>query len=273
MKHVASNDIRSFLQSELVRRCKSNRKYSLRAFAKLLEVESSALSKILRGKRSVTHQMLNKIGQKLAVTPSRMQTFESAMVERRGRQRNGNSRPTSTPEYRELELDYFQVISDWYHLAILELIAIEEFEPKVSWIARTLDISHAEAQEAVDRLIRVGLLIVSKDGRWVDRAGNMTAIQSGLSTAAARKFQLQTLSKAMSALEEVPIEFRDNTGMTMAIDRSLLPEAREKIANFRRELCEFLQSGNKKDQVYQMNIALYPLTTKNLIKKNTQRGK
>ncbi len=48
-EHSASQkDFRIFLQEELVLRCKKNPKFSMRAFARMLGVENSALSKIIK---------------------------------------------------------------------------------------------------------------------------------------------------------------------------------------------------------------------------------
>jgi hypothetical protein len=47
--------------------------------------------------------------------------------------------------------------------------------------------------------------------------------------------------------------------MTMAIDPSLLPEAKEMIADFRRKLCSFLEQG-KRSEVYTFAPSLFRLT-------------
>lgn len=151
------SDVRLFLQGELVRRCKSNPKYSLRAFAKLLSMESSALSKILNGKRNVSGAMLKRIARRLALNPPQLQVLEGNLVERRGRPKefSSNSNKVAAPDYHQLALDHFQLISDWYYNAILELIAVKGFQPKFSWVARSLGISVSEAQAAVERLQRL----------------------------------------------------------------------------------------------------------------------
>lgn len=266
------SDIRLFLQAELVRRCKVNPKYSLRAFAKLLGIESSALSKILNGKRTISRSTLRRIAPRVALSPQALEGFERSLVERRGRQSRPDPEHRSPlPSYQQMALDHFQVISDWYHFAILELIAVDGFKPKISWIARSLGITVSEVNAAIERLQRLELLEIRKDGKWIDRAGDVTSVQSEFTATALRKFQAQILSKAILALEEVPIELRDNTGMTMAIDQDLLPEAKNRIKRFRRELCAFLQSGEKKNAVYQMGIALYPITNKTIQKKTRKR--
>ncbi|MGE3975681.1 MAG: DUF4423 domain-containing protein, partial [Bdellovibrionales bacterium] len=66
---------------------------------------------------------------------------------------------------------------------------------------------------------------------------------------------------AIQALETVPMSQRDQSSMTMAIDTSLMDAAKEKIKNFRRELCDFFQKeNNPRNAVYQLTISLCPLT-------------
>ncbi len=65
---------------------------------------------------------------------------------------------------------------------------------------------------------------------------------------------------ALKAIDEVPFEARENTSITMAIDPSLLPKARKLIREFRRNICNILQAGNKKENVYHLSIALIPAT-------------
>jgi transcriptional regulator with XRE-family HTH domain len=56
---------RAVLQAEFDRRRSANRRYSLRAFARSLAIDHSALSQILRGKRRVTARTLRALGLKL----------------------------------------------------------------------------------------------------------------------------------------------------------------------------------------------------------------
>ena len=57
-----------FLQQELERRCQKNPRYSLRSFAKYLEIDPSALSKILNGKRPLGKRLIRRFAFKLALT-------------------------------------------------------------------------------------------------------------------------------------------------------------------------------------------------------------
>lgn len=62
---VEKKSLRIFLCAELKRRVDKNSAYSLRAFAKNLQIEPSLLSKILSGKHNLSHAMLLRLCEKL----------------------------------------------------------------------------------------------------------------------------------------------------------------------------------------------------------------
>ena len=114
-----TSDFRLFLQGELLRRCKTNPRYSIRSFAKLLKIDPSTLSQILRGKRALTHAVVLKLGTKLGLSPIELSKYLEAAPTRR---KSANEEKSPLQQAQELTLDAFQIISDWYHYAIFELV-------------------------------------------------------------------------------------------------------------------------------------------------------
>lgn len=72
---IKHSDFRQYLEEELARRSQNYPRYSLRAFARHLEVDSSFLSKILNGKRTVTMRTIRMFGERLNLTPDELQRF------------------------------------------------------------------------------------------------------------------------------------------------------------------------------------------------------
>ena len=64
----------------------------------------------------------------------------------------------SDAKYNALEFEYFKVISDWYHYAIIELTLIDGFSSSPMWISERLGITTNQAKSAIERLISLGLL-------------------------------------------------------------------------------------------------------------------
>ncbi len=246
--------LREHLQNELVKRYRKNPRYSLRAFAKSLEVEPSALSKILRGKRRLTPAMQSRLGHRLGLGPQQMKQ----LLEKQ------NAEALASSSFESLSCDAFQTIADWYHYAILELTRVNTFKSDVRWISRALGISVNETNAALERLERLQMIERDEQGNIKPTQTNHTIAEPGESyrTSAARLFQKQVLQKALDAIDVVPLELRENSGVTMAINMEKFPEAEAMVRKFRRSLMELLESGDSKEEVYQLVVALFPLTQK-----------
>ena len=249
-KQNSNQDFRLLLQQEFVSRCRKNPAYSLRAYARALGIDASPLSGILRGKRPISAKMRQRLGASLGL--SLEEIMQTRIDHKRAQQQ----------EYQQLTLDSYSIISDWYHYAILEMIRIKEFKPSIRSVAKALNISPTETQIAIERLKRVGLLEITDQGKWIDTSANglATNISGELTSDASKKLQRQILEKAIYALENVPIHARNNTSMSFALNPEDLPAAKERIKQFRRELCAFFEKNTNPKQVYQLGIALYPVS-------------
>lgn len=118
------------LQSEFAKRCDKNSRYSLRAFARALGIEPSALSQFLSKTRVPSYKMAQKIVKALALSPDEELQFLSSLsaVQRsRGlvrlnpRFRKLPAEVAAAARPHELSVELFRVIADLYHYCILEL--------------------------------------------------------------------------------------------------------------------------------------------------------
>jgi transcriptional regulator with XRE-family HTH domain len=64
----AANRLRAILASEFTRRRRINPRYSLRAFARSVEIEHSTLSQLLRGKRTLTWKSIRLLAGRMRWT-------------------------------------------------------------------------------------------------------------------------------------------------------------------------------------------------------------
>lgn len=253
---MAKADFKIYLQTELLKRIKANPRYSLRAFAAQLDLDPSTLSKMLKGKRPMGQKMILQLSSKLSLTKDKVDTFLNI---------DDSDREKDSYTYKMLALDQFSIISDWYHFAILELMMVKGFKPDHAWIAKALGLKTIEVETAVERLIRAGLLEITKSGKWIDlSSGFTTNIGPSMTSSAHGNLQQQLLQKAIEAQKSVRLEKRDHTAMTMAIDSKRMEEAKLRIKKFRRSLTKFLTEGESKDAVFSLNIALFPLTKQTL---------
>jgi uncharacterized protein (TIGR02147 family) len=262
---MSNTDIyRHYLNSEFARRCGTNSSYSLRAYAKALEIDAGTLSRILNNKQVLSYKMAQKIVEKLDLSPHQQKEFFSSIFHSQQSRKleKVHKENITEREYKgqDLSIDYYRVISDWYHIALMEMTFVKGFKPETGYLSQQLGITRTEAKLALQRLVNLGLL-TKKNGKLVKTNEKLSTRDRHLTTPALRKNQIQFLEKAIYSLENDPIEIRSNTNMTMAIDSSKIEIAKKMIREFQMTLCNFLESG-KRDQVYNMSVALYPLQKK-----------
>lgn len=66
-----------FLKSEFTKRKTKNPNFSVRAFARWLELSPAQVSQVMSGKRPLTLKALEKINKKLDISPFEKQTLEN----------------------------------------------------------------------------------------------------------------------------------------------------------------------------------------------------
>ena len=251
-------DFAVFLHNELERRKKSNRNYSLRAFARDLDIEPSMLSKILRKKLVVSLKVLERLAPKAGLVEPELSHCREAIQALDGVKHFADLRQ------REILYDEYKMIQDWYHLAIFEMTALTDFNSEPSWIAAKLGITDAEVSAAVERLIALDFLVRNENGhleKRISTSGLRLFSNEELYQQALQLSLKQLMSKSIAALDEIPRSQRSICTLTIAMDPAHLPEARKKIANFTRTLAGDLEKmSTNKTHIYELMVASFPLT-------------
>ena len=250
---LTQESYRIFFQEELEHRLKLNPRYSQRAFARDLGLSPGELSEIIRGKRRLSLKAAFKIGKALGFSNAEISHLASLAG-----QPGASELASASSERRELSLDLFRVVCDWYCFALLNLIECEGFRWNEKWIARRLGISPLQARMAVSRLERVGLIERKKSGFAVCR--DYVISPEGIPSEAVRQYHRQILKKAADAIDLQKVSEREFSGISFAVDPSEVPSLKKEIAAFLDDLAAKYSKRRKKKEVYQCEVALFRLT-------------
>lgn len=238
--------VRVLLLEEYVKAQSRNPAFSMRAYARKIGVSQSTVSEILAGKRTVTVKCAKRILHGLAVDPGQ------------GSKILGGSESVRAGEFVPLDMDVFHSIADWHYFAILNLVNTEDFKGEIAWIAKRLNLPEGKVSEAVMALERLGLLARDGENKICSTGKQFEAI-SPVAQPALRRANRQNLEIAAVALEEVPLEMRDFTAITLCLDPERMDDARKMIRNFRRNFNRVMESGRRKE-VYKLCVQLFPLS-------------
>ncbi|MGE0172662.1 MAG: TIGR02147 family protein [Oligoflexales bacterium] len=247
---------RYLLEKELADRIKKNPRYSLRAFAKSLNVDVGNLSRCLNGKANVSLKTAQHLADALALSPNVRNQFLNSLIAQKAGTHEGTK--ATLTEIENLEVEAFSTIADPLHYAIMELTFVEGFKNDIEWIAKSLGATKVEVKTAIQRLQMLNL-VEEIDGKLVKKAQSTLRTPSGLNTSAAlRQHQKAVLQKSSFALENTSIQKRCHASMTLPIDEKDLEEVRARIDQFTLELCKTYSKGTK-TKVYQLHVGFFPL--------------
>lgn len=266
MRSEIEKGYRFFISRELQARKRRRSGYSLRAFARDLNMPAPKLSQVLSGTCGISRERGALIAESLGLPQDERELFLCQIEAEHSRSPKARLQAQKKlitldekDDFGPLALDRFKIISDWYHSALLELPQLKRFRSDPKWISNRLGVDKSKIESAIERLLDFGMFIRNKDTQELERTKNHLATPSGISAKEIREHHSQILSKADQALETFPISQRDFSAITMAIDSSRLEEAREKLKEFRREFCKDIQKSKNKDRVYCLSIQFFPL--------------
>lgn len=238
-------DIKKELKEHFNKAKEVNPSISLRAFAKKIEVSPSTLSEILNNKRAISLKIQKKLIKKLGLAvPEKYHIIQGEI---------------NLKKNQKITLKDFSQISDWYYFAILSLAEIPGFQLETSWVSQRLGITDAEAQNALDQLIKLQLLVPDRDNGSYKAVPFNFYTPTDQSNEDLKEHTRQSLQLAQESLEVDPVEKRDFSTVTLAIPQSKIPMAKKMITDFRKKLSRAVEEGEK-EEVYKLAIQFFPLS-------------
>lgn len=253
------------LQKYFDRKKKSSQGFSLRSLALQLDVSPSFLSRILSGKKSLPFALLIKMEKALDIESEvflSLKKAHSLEVEHNQVPLKGRAELESELEtWEPAENSKFEILRQWFYIAILDLTSTRDFDGKIETIARRLKISTVSTEVAVRELIANGLL-QEIDGR-LSKSKMRVRLASQKKLDLIRRFHSQMMDKAQdelkTATDEQEFQKRLITGITLTVPTSKIPEAKMRLAEFIHQLANEL-TAEEGDEVYHLATQFFPLT-------------
>jgi uncharacterized protein (TIGR02147 family) len=160
-----------------------------------------------------------------------------------------------------LRKDQYEFYSKWYHVAIRSLIDMYEFKDDYKWLARQVSplIKPKQAKESVALLERLGLISRKTNGTYKISNKTVTTGPEILSLAV-QNFHVETMKMAAGAVNELPKNVRNITGLTLGISMDTYENICEEIEEFRSKILKLAERDNKADTVFRLNFHVFPMS-------------
>lgn len=257
-----AESVSDFLQKEFVRRLDGNASYSLRAFARDLDLSPSRLSESLNGKTGLSLSSVEKISVRLRLNKSERTVIRDLYL-LNGRKNRGArdlaqknlSKVRERTKIKKLDSEKFKALAEWYHWAILQMTDLKKFSIDADWVSRKLGVSPERIRAAIPRLQALGLL-KQVDGKWMQ--GPEIMLTEADPVTPIRIYHKAMMQKAFRSIDEVPPERRFIQSMTFAMSSARYREVCAKVQELLKESWE-LSKDDDKDELYAINVQFFPV--------------
>jgi len=248
-------DLVDVLHNEYQKRRAKNSRYSLRAFAQQMGLQSATLSAVLKRKRKLPEPQALRLMTDLKLTRQQKKIVTQSL--------KTPFKQSSLKEFWErpqlaVEKATAAVISEWEYAAVMSLCRVKDFKPEGKWIAERLGIEHSRGEQVWSTLRCLCLIEVRETGEVAVCWENLRA-SSPTPSKLLRQAHQQELDLARKKLEAVPMQQRNFSSLTFAMNSKKMTEANDLIRQFLLQMEATLERGSA-DHVYQLGVQLYPLT-------------
>ncbi len=245
--------------------------FSFRSFSLEAGFKSPNFLKLLiDGQRHMTLNSVRKVIKALRLSSDEGSFFKNLVMMNQAagsRERAGHLellyRSKIFRELHPLKPAQFDYYNQWYHIPIREMVGSAQFREDPKWISRQLrgGVTPAQVTEALDTMIRLGLLTRGPDNVLVQAQSNVTTGHEVASSAVA-EFHRQMMRLGGESIDTVHRNKREISSSTLLISEDALGRLKELIQEFRRTLLAEAANPDpaKATVVYQLSLLLFPLT-------------
>lgn len=234
---------------------------SMRSIAIKLEVSPSLLCLIVKGKRPLIQENIERWASYFNWSDQEISwlkqliTFEYAAMEDKEKALTGMTRFNEFKNQKD-NVIMFRYLKKWWNVAIREMSALPDFVEEPEWISERL-VFKVPLND-----IRKSLLFLNKH-KLLAKYGSLRTINcdGDIYKLSLSGFHDQILSKAVESIYKLPSEERYILGHTMAIPDGKFEEAKVILEDALRKISA-LHSDKKAQSVYHFSFLGFPLSSK-----------
>jgi uncharacterized protein (TIGR02147 family) len=264
-------DIVEYLNFTLEEKRLKNGRFSLRAWSRQLGYTNpSMLSHILKGERKLNLKAARTLSDNLRLIGDGKKYFDLLVLIQNCKtveEKNiyfeliTSLRPQSEESTRSLSVGAFRIISDWYHIAILEMVGLADFKNDLQYIFGRLGgkVSLTNIEKALSRLKKMELLEETAKGKLKRVQDNSFLLENHIPSEAIRHFHKQMIEKAQDSVEGQKVDERYLQGSMLSVRKSELAKAQKIIKKAHAELLRLSCSGDG-DELYYLNTQFFKIT-------------
>lgn len=118
---------------------------------------------------------------------------------------------------------------------------------------------YCEEELSIELLKRTGLLEESEEGSYI-QTNELIPTGSEIESLAVNDLHAQMADLARNAVEEIPKEECDISGLTMGVSRDTFEAIKSELKEFRQRIRALISEDQVVERMYRLNMQFFPLS-------------
>lgn len=158
----------------------------------------------------------------------------------------------------EEQYDFYE---NWLNPVLREMApAVKEPTPAKLAGQCVFNADAAQVKKSLKFLEKSGMVLKDASGNYVQGNKSISTGNIDVASLAIREMHRQMGELAVRSLDEVPMDERDISGLTMGISEEAFTKITKEIQDFRRRIMAIAMASSGEERVYRLNMQLFPLT-------------
>jgi uncharacterized protein (TIGR02147 family) len=251
------------LQREFDKKKEKNTRYSLRVFAKHLDIDHSTLSQIFSRKRGLSDKLAKKIAGHMTLTHHDKQKFlisvDTCFARAKKKKAAAAEKMTQITKFNDTVVVLhapLNTINHWRYIAVYELVSNKR-ATTISQLVEILKLSIDQTSTIVSHLCELNILSYAE--------GNLAATASSVQTLndipaeAIVKYHASIAEKAAQSVASHPVLEREFQNLVISFAKDQMPGAKQMIRDFMSEFSTKYYNENPTTEVYSLAVNFFSL--------------
>ncbi|HLV32132.1 MAG TPA: TIGR02147 family protein [Chitinispirillaceae bacterium] len=263
------SDYRKYIQDYYFYQKSIRKSFTYRVLSARAGINSSGFYPlVVQGKRDLTDATIKKTSDALELSPFESEYFanlvrfnQAKTLKKKNMYFEQLLEVLSKKDLNLISENQYDIFSEWYHGVIRELVVCREFDNDFRKLGTMLSppISARQARKSVELLLKLGFL-KKVDGKYLQTSPVLTT-GNNLKSHQIINYQVKMLKLAQEAFDRFgPYDLLSNSSTTFRISRETFELFKIKNRTYREELLKIAEADTEADQVFQLNINMFPVS-------------
>lgn len=251
------------LQREFDKKKEKNPRYSLRVFARHLDIDHSTLSQIFSRKRGLSEKLAIKIASNMTLTHHEKQKFltsvDTCFARAKKKKAAAAEKMTQISKYTNTVVvhhDPLNTINHWRYIAVYELVSTQR-AANINQLVDILKISQDLTKTIITHLCNLNIL-KNEDGRLTATASSVQTLND-IPAGAIVKYHASIAEKAAQSVSMHPILEREFQNLVISFSKDQMTGAKQMIRDFMSEFSTKYYNEQPKTEVYSLAVNFFSL--------------